>query len=86
MPRIVRERKHARGPAPQPVFTLFELMEAARCETYNDLGRIVGATRTTVQSVATRGLTPARADRWAVACGFHPANVWPEFFQLGAVA
>lgn len=30
------------------------------------------------RNAVTRGLLPDQADRWAVACGLHPFEVWPE--------
>lgn len=31
----------------------------------------------------TTGLSDAMADRWAVRCGFHPSEVWPEWHEAG---
>jgi len=56
------------------------LMDLGNYETANDLGRVLGLTRTNVQQLKARGVPIHRADEFAVACGFHPTEVWGEAY------
>jgi len=79
----VTERRKP-GPAKLPRLPLAPLIKQMNTATYNDLGLIVGAKRSTMQRAATYGVTIHQADHWAVRCGLHPSSVWPEYFDLAA--
>lgn len=66
-------------------FPLDPLMQvlAARFDgeaTVAEMARCVGVTQRTVSRWRQRGLTCESADAAAVALGFHPALVWPEWW------
>lgn len=44
--------------------------------TDEEIAARVGVTDRTVRTMRVQGLTVLQADRWAIACGWHPAVVW----------
>lgn len=46
--------------------------------------QVIGANRSNVHRWRRRGLTLDSADRCATALGLHPANVWPEWWEVAA--
>jgi hypothetical protein len=46
------------------------------------VGDVVGVSPRVVGRWGRAGLTVWEADRAAVACGTHPANVWPDWWAL----
>lgn len=72
-------RHGTRRPAPQPRFPLAPLMRAAGADNHCHLARMTGAHRTAITRAAKEGLTVRAADRYAVAVGLHPVEVWPDF-------
>jgi hypothetical protein len=65
---------------PFPVEPLLARFPASR----RQLAQTVGVTLRTVDRRKQTGLCVWAADRWAVACGLHPADVWPEWWGAGA--
>jgi len=55
------------------------LLEAAKCPNPTALGRKVSGSGSAVRIAAQLGLTDQEADRWAIRCGLHPAEVWPDW-------
>lgn len=47
-----------------------------------EVAEVLGVSRRQVCRWAAHGLTPYEADRLAVKVGAHPAQVWPEWFEL----
>ena len=68
------------GPAPLTKLPLEPLMILGGYETANDLGRVLKLSRSNVQQLKARGVPIHRADEFAVACGFHPLEVWGDDF------
>jgi hypothetical protein len=68
-------RRRAAGSARK--VPLAPLIEAAGGR--GPLARIVRASGSTMKRAAADGITLDRADRWAVALGRHPSEVWPEW-------
>lgn len=66
-----------RGPLEPRPFPLALLLGVLDC-SLSALAVRVGASGSTVSRAATVGLTEAQADRWAIACGLHPAEVWGQ--------
>jgi hypothetical protein len=65
--------------APHPrLFPLRPLLDAAEL-TESALARHVHANGTAIRMAAAAGCTVSEADRWAVRCGFHPAEIWPDW-------
>lgn len=61
---------------------LAPLLEAART-TRTGLCRKTGASGGSVYEAAKNGLSDRMADRWAIACGLHPAMVWDGWIDAG---
>lgn len=60
---------------------LAPLFEAARTTCQAELARCIGVNRRVLARWVVRGSVPAaRADSCAVRLGFHPANLWPEWW------
>ncbi len=57
------------------------LMEAAGHPAAGTLAARAGVTARTVWRWHHRGLTDTQADRTAVALGYHPANIWPDWYR-----
>lgn len=68
------------GPRPFTKLPLRPLMERGGYETANELGRVLGLTRTNVQQMKDRGVPIHRADDFAGRCGLHPLEVWGDAF------
>jgi len=56
------------------------LMELGGYETANEIGRVLGISRSNVQALKVRGVPIHRADEFAVKCGFHPTEVWGDAY------
>lgn len=59
-------------------YSLFALIEATGL-TWRGLATAIGIDRATVRRAREAGLDDRLADEWAVAMGFHPAEVWPHW-------
>jgi hypothetical protein len=70
-----------RGPRIERPFPLATLLAAVGESSPWRLCRIVGASGSTVTAAARHGCTEMQADRWAVACGYHPAEVWSDWYS-----
>lgn len=73
------------GPARLTKLAIQPLMERGGYQTANDLGRVVGASRSVIQQAKTRGIPIHRADKWALLCGFLPIEIWGELFYQAEV-
>jgi hypothetical protein len=49
--------------------------------TVNDIAAELGVTQRSVFRYRRSGLTHNAADKLAIAAGYHPANVWPEWLE-----
>ena len=84
-PSIVRHYLGQRTPRNEPVdarearYPLQPLVVRAGAGNLSHLARIIGVSRAAVQAASSRGLSERTADRYAVAAGLHPAEVWPEW-------
>lgn len=65
-------------------FALAPLQQAAGRPSHSDLAEMVGEKRATVAQWAQRGLNERQADRAAIAVGFHPAEVWADWWEVAA--
>jgi hypothetical protein len=45
--------------------------------------RKVKANALTAAIAINEGLTDRQADTWAIRCGYHPAEIWPDWFEKG---
>lgn len=71
------------GPAVQTLrFPLDPLL--VRCPSRREIARRSGLSPVALRD--PRGLTVRTADRAAVAVGCHPAELWPDWFDLAQVA
>lgn len=59
------------------------LLDAIGATSHQGLMRQLGYSGGTLSQAAVVGLTDAQADRWAVASGMHPAEVWPGWTDAG---
>ncbi len=59
---------------------LSTLMERGGYKTANDLGRVLGLSRASIQRAKHEGVPIMRADTFALACGFHPIEVWGDLY------
>lgn len=57
-----------------------DLMRVGGYETANEIGRVLGVSRGVVQQLKVRGVPIHRADEYAIACGFHPVEVWGDAY------
>lgn len=64
-------------------FPLQSLRSVAGVESNTVLALRVGVTRRSLTRQQSTGLSALTADRYAVACGFHPSEVWPGWFVDG---
>lgn len=71
-----------RGPIIERPFPIAPLLTLSRASSLSELCLMVGARKTAVSTAAAEGLTDTQADRWAVALGFHPSEVWPSWWAL----
>ena len=62
--------------APPRRYTLERLKQRTRL-TDPELAEQVGISERQLLRRKADGLTSLEADRWAIACGWHPAAVWP---------
>jgi len=64
-----------------PLEPLTALVGTEGVELARDMG--LGGTdhsaKKAVRNAHRKGLTRGMADRWAIAAGFHPTNIWPEW-------
>lgn len=65
-------------------FELAPLQHALGHPTHATLAELVGVKRATVAQWTQRGLNAHQADRIAVAVGFHPAEVWTDWWDVTA--
>lgn len=68
------------GPKPMTKLSLVALMHVGGYETANDIGKVLGLSRTNVQQLKARGVPIHRADDFAGKCGLHPLEVWGDDF------
>jgi hypothetical protein len=54
----------------------------SRYENMSALARALGADRAQVGRWERTGVSPCTADRLAIRLGFHPVELWPEWFDL----
>lgn len=64
-------------PRPFPFAALLAVAEGA---SLNQLAMRIGVRQSTLSRALVAGCTDEQADRWAVALGFHPSEVWPEWY------
>ena len=64
------------------IWPLWPLTAKAKC-TRSQLSFWAGVSGEAVKRAAEEGLTDLEADRWAVACGLHPSQVWPRWDEHG---
>ena len=57
------------------------LIDAAREASEHALANRLGIGGYTWAIAKAEGLTEAQADTWAVRCGWHPSNIWPEWWD-----
>jgi transposase-like protein len=55
---------------------------ASHHENMSTLARALGVDRAQLGRWRRTGVTPSTADRLAVRLGFHPAELWPQWFDL----
>ena len=66
----------------QPRLPLQPLLHATAVASKLALARRLGVDPTLIHRAARRGgVTYWTADRWAVALGWHPAMIWPEWLE-----
>lgn len=58
------------------------LLERLEADSVAAAARRLDVDRTRLYQWRRAGLTVARADVLAIAAGFHPGEVWPEWWQL----
>lgn len=66
-----------RGPVVPRPFPFAPLMAIAGL-SLNQLALRLGAGQSTLSRCVLAGCTDEQADRWAVALGYHPSEVWPD--------
>lgn len=62
-------------------YPLHELEVLIGWPTAAELAAALGVTVAAVEKWRLRGLSHEQADRLAVACGWHPVLVWPEWLE-----
>lgn len=68
-------------PRPPRLYPYEPLVKASRCDSEDQLVIHLGISGSTWQIAKKLGLTDRQADRWAIAFGYHPSNIWPEWFS-----
>lgn len=68
-----------------PCYPLQALLDATGL-TLNQLRGRCPTSGRTYRLALDRGLLPDQADRWAVRCGLHPFEVWPEMLDDNLVS
>ena len=63
-------------------FPLQPLLERSGAESIAGFARRIGVPRAVIQAAVQRGLNERNADRYAVAAGLHPGEVWPDYFGV----
>lgn len=66
------------GPIPRP-YPIQPLIDITGCQSIQEWSDRFGARGHTLIDM-TCGLSELAADRWAVRCGYHPAEVWPDLW------
>ena len=73
----------------QPLIDIIEARHAEGVDVYTHigapgrLGRVAGTNRATVHRWLQEGtITQNGADRCAIALGYHPGEIWPEWWDL----
>jgi hypothetical protein len=61
-------------------FPMASLESRLGCTTAAELARMLCVCPRTVHRYRSHGLNPTQADRVAVAVGYHPAEVWPDWW------
>lgn len=69
------------GPTPGPRYPLGPLRALMGSPNLCQVARLTGFHRRQVARWLNDGLTEHQADAAAVAAGFHPASVWPEWWD-----
>ena len=69
-----------RGPKPMRRFPVEPLLERANCPNLVQLAHRLGYDRARVAAYRSRGLSERQADHVAVALGFHPIEIWPDYW------
>lgn len=67
------------------VFALQPLLDAAELSR-SGLQTVSKASGEDLRIAAEEGLTVAQADKWAVRCGFHPAEIWVDWVDLAVAS
>lgn len=62
------------------------LMLAGRYATAGELGLVLDRTRSCIQRLKNDGVPIHRADQFAIACGFHPSEVWGDDYYQALIA
>lgn len=85
-PRKGSKTQGARYPF-EPLHALTRSRETGLRMSSSEIGALVGLGGDAVRKWSVKGLTERRADEVAVALGFDPYNVWPEFLgcEIAAV-
>ncbi|CAB5217700.1 hypothetical protein UFOVP209_6 [uncultured Caudovirales phage] len=73
-------KRGTRAPRIWPIEPLLDITGITR---FTHLARAVRANGVTASSALNEGLTDRQADNWAIRCGYHPAEIWPEWFEKG---
>ena len=66
---------------PNKRYPLAPLLQRAGADSIAGFARSIGVTRSLVQAAADRGLSERNADRFAIAAGLHPGEVWADYFD-----
>lgn len=69
------------GPKPMRRFPVEPLLERADCPNLVQLAHRLGVHRQQVAQYRSRGLSERQADRVAIALGFHPIEIWPDYWD-----
>jgi hypothetical protein len=65
-----------------PILPFAPLEELADCENASALARRLGEPRTTIHRWRRCGVRLFTADRLAIHLGYHPSEVWPEWWAV----
>ena len=64
-----------------PIYDMRRLLAKTGIETVRELSELLGISLAVARKRMERGVTEYQADGFAVTLGFHPVEVWPEWFE-----
>ena len=67
-------------PAPA-IWPIKPLLDATGLTLVTHFARRVKANGQTARRAYTKGLTDRQADQWAIRLGYHPGEIWPDWFD-----